>query len=144
MMFNSEKAVEIINEQTPIDPMVVGRVKKALAGKGVVLDQSEELDDYLVFQGKEAITFSDGRTIIIHTNASASGFYEELIHYGQIKSGRAIEGNKENNLLMEIEAQERLLKYRKAYRITHFETEVLTNNLNHYRKQLQELKNGGS
>ena len=72
-------------------------------------------------------------------NVSASGFYEELIHYGQLKSGRAVEGNAENQLLMEIEAQERLIKYQKAYKITDYEVEILKDNLNDYNIKLENL-----
>ena len=67
----------------------------------------------------------------------------ELIHYGQIKSKRAIIGDVENMLLMEIEAQERLLAHQRAYKITLFEAEILTNNLQWYRMQLEELRKGG-
>jgi hypothetical protein len=52
-------------------------------------------------------------------------------------------GNKENMILMEIEAQEKLLRNQKAYRITQFEAEILTNNLNWYKIQLDDLKKGG-
>jgi hypothetical protein len=91
--------------------------------------------------GAEGMIFPDG-IIILHSKASASGFYEELIHYGQIKSGRAIEGNRENNLLMEIEAKERLLRHRKAYQITDYEVELLTESLDWYKIQLENLMKG--
>jgi hypothetical protein len=81
--------------------------------------------------------------ILIHTRVSASGFFEELIHYGQVKSERAIFGDEENMLLMEIEAQEKLLRNQKAYGITQFEAEILTNNLNWYKIQLENLRKGG-
>ena len=81
--------------------------------------------------------------MVMHTRVSASGFFEELIHYGQVKGGRAIFGNEENMLSMEIEAQERLLENRRAYKITPFEVETLTNNLNWYKIQLENLRKGG-
>ena len=137
-MFISEKAAEIMNNQQPMDTIVVKRVKKVLAEKGVVLEQSAELDKWLISKGAEAITFSNG-DIIMHTNVSASGFYEELIHYGQLKNGRAILENEKNNLLLEIEAKERLLKYQKAYKITDYEIEVLTNVLNNYKMRLENI-----
>ena len=107
-----------------------------------MLGQSESMDKYLVSQGNEAATFSDG-TIVLHTSISASGFFEELIHYGQIKNGRAIIGDDENNLLLEIEAKERLIKYQKAYKITDYEIEVLTEALGEYTIKLKNLKKGG-
>ena len=143
VMLNSEKAQAIIEKQKPMNKSVVNRVKEAFAKKGVIVDQSEELDKYLISQGKEAITFSN-ETIIMHTKVSASGFYEELIHYGQIKSGQTVEGDKENQLIMEIEAQKRLIKYQKSYKITDYEVEILQNNLNDYNKKLKNLKKGGN
>ena len=141
-MFNSERAAEIINKQNPMDTAVINRVKNNLAKKGIVLDQSNDIDIYLISQGKEAATYSDG-TIIAHTKVSASGFYEELIHYGQIKSGRTIINSAENNILMEIEAKQRLIKYQKAYKITDYEIDVLKETLNDYIIELENLKKGG-
>jgi hypothetical protein len=141
-MFNSEKAVEIINKQNPMDTAVIERVKYNLAEKGIILDQSKDIDNYLISQGKEAATYSDG-TIIAHTKVSASGFYEELIHYGQIKSGRTVINDESNNYLMEIEAKERLIKYQKAYKIADYEIDILKEVLNEYTIKLENLKRGG-
>jgi len=46
-------------------------------------------------------------------------------------------------LLMEIEAQERLLMHQEAYKITPFEAELLTQNLMWYKIQLEKLMKGG-
>jgi hypothetical protein len=78
-MLHSEKAKLIINKQAPIDLAIIKRVKEAFAKKGGILEQSVHIDNYLISQGKEAATYSDG-SIIMHTKVSASGFYEELIH----------------------------------------------------------------
>ena len=93
---------------------------------------------YVIFTGKEAAVFSD-TLIAMHTKVSASGFFEELIHLGQVKSGRTIQGNDINNILMEIEAQERLIKYQKAYKITDYEVGVLQQNLENYKIILKNL-----
>ena len=71
-----------------------------------------------------------------------SRVYEELIHYGQINSGRAIPGNRINNLLLEIEAKERLINNRRAYNITDFEIDVLSDVLSAYRLELNSLTGG--
>jgi len=142
IMLISEKAREIIEKQEPISKEIIKRVKKALEQKGVALEQSDEMDKWLISKGAEAVTFSNG-TIILHTKASASGLFEELIHYGQIKNGRAIAGNDENNLLMEIEAKERLIKYRNAYKITDYEIEVLKNILDDYKALLENIEREG-
>ena len=138
-MLNSEKSKDIIAKQPPMDIAIVNKVKEALLRKGVVLDQSEEIDEYLIDSGNEAATYSDG-TIIMHSKVSASGFFEELIHYGQLLNGKVIFGNRENTLLLEIEAQERLIKHQKAYGISDFETEVLKGNLEKYKNGLKELR----
>ena len=139
MMLNSEKAVEIINNQQPMDEKVVNRVKTALLKKGDVLDQSPELDKMLINYGKEAVTYSEG-TIIMHTKVSASGFFEELIHYGQIKSGRAKENDIKNYYQLEIEAKEKLIKHKKAYKINEYEVDILTDILNKYRIELKNYQ----
>ena len=141
--FATEKSEEIIRNQKPMDTKTISRVKNALSKKGIVLEQSADFDKYLIRSGKEAVIFSDGM-IVMHTKVSASGFYEELIHYGQIKNGRAIYGDEKNMLLMEIEAKERLIRYQKAYKITDYEVDVLQNTLNSYKIQLEELSRGGA
>ena len=55
---NSEKTREIIAKQKPIDRATVERVRKSLADKGYVLEQSAEWDRYLESTGKEAMTIS--------------------------------------------------------------------------------------
>ena len=142
MILNSEKTVEIINTQKPVEKVVFRRVKEALAQKGVHVHQSDETDKWLVSKGAEAVTFSDG-TIVMHTKVSASGFFEELIHYGQIRNGRVVAGDIENNILMEIEAKERLIRYRKAYGITNYEVEVLTDGLDYYKIELNKVRKAG-
>ena len=138
MSFYSEKTREMILNQRPIDAAIVNRVKQNLTKKGVVLEQSNDWDNYLISQGCEGITFSDG-TMIMHTRVSASGFYEELIHYGQIKSGRVLYGDQRSMLLMEIEAKERLIINRNAYKITDYEIELLTSVLKSYKIDLENL-----
>jgi len=142
VFLSSEKAHEIISKQKPIDKKTVDRVKAALARKGTVLEQSLEWDEHLIRNFAEAVTYSDG-TIIMHTKVSASGFFEELIHYGQVKSGRAIFGNHQNNLEMEIEAKDKLLRNQRAYGITDFEVELLTSTLQKYKIELETLRKGG-
>ena len=137
-VMKSEKYAEIINKQKQMDKEIIERTRRSLANKGVVLYQSVDIDRMLMSRGAEALTFSDG-TIVMHTKVSASGFYEELIHYGQIKANRTIEDDKRNNLLLEIEAKERLIKYRQAYQITDYEVEILTEVLKKYKIDLEAL-----
>ena len=142
MLLNSEKAAEIIAKQKPMDPKVIERVKTSLEKQGGIIVQSEEIDSYLVRSGREASTFTDGM-IWMHTEVSASGFYEELIHYGQIKSGRVDFDSVKSIIQMEIEAKERLIRNQRAYGITDYEVTVLTEALESYKLQLEELREGG-
>ena len=142
-ILNSEKAAEIISNQQPIDRLAVERVKKALESKGVILAQSEDIDRNLISRGVEAVVLDPGDTIFMHTNVSASGFFEELIHYGQIKSKRFTMNSPIDVTMMEIEAQERLIKYKKSYKIPEYEIAVLTENLRYYKIRLRKLLEGG-
>ena len=90
-----------------------------------MLEQSREWDMFLEAHGAEAITFSDG-SMAMHTRVSASGFFEELIHLGQIWQGRSNPTDVRVTLLLEIEAQERLLKHSEAYGLSIIEVQVLT------------------
>ena len=87
MLFNSEKAAGIIAKQEPMDPKVIARVKASLEKQGGIIIQSEEIDRYLVSSGKEASTFTDGM-MWMHTEVSASGFYEELIQLENLRKVR--------------------------------------------------------
>ena len=143
IMFDSKKAAKILDKQQPVSQDIITRVKNKLAEKAVILDQSEEWDRFLMQRGAEAVTLAPGDVIIMHTKVSASGFYEELIHYGQLKRGTVNTESKRDIIQKEIEAQEKLIKYQKAYKITDYEIEVLKNNLEHYRIKLEIIINGG-
>ena len=69
-MLKSEKATEIINKQKPMNKDIIAKVKKTLAKKGIILEQSPEIDKWLISKGAEAVTLSDG-TMLMHTNVSA-------------------------------------------------------------------------
>ena len=141
--FSSEKVAEIIAKQKPMDVEIIERVRDNLEKKGIPLVQSEEMDRYLLSRGSEGVTFYGEPVIGLHTNASASGFFEELIHLGQILDGRAKENDMENKLMLEIEAKQRLLKNRLAYGLTDFEVEVTTQSLNNYLRQLEDFRKAG-
>jgi len=148
-LLQSSKSEEIINRQTPVDPKTLERIKKALKAAGVSLEQTEENDMYLNSRGAEGIVFYTGDhppLIVLHTRASASGLFEELIHYGQIINGRMV-GVDFDDLLeleirkeeLEIEAKEQLIRNARIYRISEYEIEVLTETVTHSRMRLNEM-----
>ena len=140
---SSEKSAEIIARQKPMRVEVIERVRANLENKGISLVQSEEINGFLLSRGSEGVTFYGEPVICLHTNASASGFFEELIHLGQILDGRVKENDDENRLLLEIEAKQRLLMNRRAYGITDFEVEVITKSLNGTLAELDNFRKAG-
>jgi len=122
----------------------LNRVKNALLNKDVIIEQSSEIDRWLISKGVEAVTFSDGKTIALHTRVSASGLFEELIHYGQIKNRNVENCDDINVLILEIEAKEKLIKFKNAYKITEYEIINLTETLELYKIELSKIINGGS
>jgi hypothetical protein len=142
-MLYSQKTKDIISKQKPISIKIVKQVKDNLSKKGVVLEQSEEIDKILILHGKEAVVYAPGNTILMHTKVSASGFYEELIHYGQFKRGGFDISSPKDILELEIETQEKLIKFRKAYKIPDEEIQILTENLDWYKMKLEEFEKGG-
>ena len=104
------------------------------------IEQNDEIDTYLERTGREATILSSG-DIMMHSKVSASGLFEELIHWGQIKKyGTNI--SKVQNCLCEIEAKEKLLQNAKAYGITDYEIRIIKESLLFYKKQLEILKGG--
>ena len=78
-------------------------------------------------------------TILIRSDASNSAIFEELIHATQYKQGRN-DGSPEVCLLMEIEAQDKLIKYQKAYGLSDLENEQTKRALDGYIKELDEYR----
>lgn len=142
MLFFSEKTKEILSKQKPVNKEVLNRVKESFKKIGYSIEQNEEIDAYLERTGREATILSSG-DIMMHSKVSASGLFEELIHWGQIrKYGTNI--SKIQNCLCEIEAKEKLLQNAKAYGITEYEIEVTKESLLFYKKQLEILKGGSN
>ena len=124
------------------------RVKRALEIKGVKVIQDADGDAYLKAMGAEAMTLSDGSAIIFQSGRvpSASAFFEEIIHTTQIrKSGMITSVGEEKGYLeylnREIEANEKLLKYADAYRLTEKDIESVKENLKYYYRLKEGKKN---
>lgn len=122
------------SERVPIDPAKFERMKKQFERQGGVILQSPEVTARLEKNQAEASNI--GPEIIMHReNPTTSAVFEEFIHSTQARTGRAT-GN--NWLEMEIEAQEKLIKYRKAYGIPNNETRQTIKALREYRRGLSE------
>lgn len=110
---------------------IIKRFKKL----GGTIQMSEETDKYLDSKFAEAITY-DAHTILLRQKPSRASVFEELIHSAQYGTGKN-DGSYISRLKCEIEAQEKLLRYQKAYRLTKIEVEQTEKALNDYKNELK-------
>jgi hypothetical protein len=130
---------EILDNQPPVDPELLSTVKRRLALQGVNIDQSEDWNRYLERRGLEALVFSK-ELIVMHTKVSTSGMYEELIHLAQLRKAGDEVYDYTRNLAMEIAAKEKILRNKKAYKISDYEVDFLTESINDYKIRLWEAE----
>ena len=136
-----------VEDIPPMDEKRFTTMKKSLEKKGVAVIQDSDGDAYLNAMGAEAITLSDGTAVIFQSGRipSASAMFEETIHVSQIKEKGIVKsfGNSEGKieyLSREIEANEKLLKYQKAYGLTEKDVESIQENLDGYYEEMKEVK----
>lgn len=101
---------------------------------------NDATDAYLKSKKAEAITY-DEKTILLKQKPGRAAVFEELIHATQYRQGKN-DGSYYKRLLCEIEAQEKLIKYQKAYKLTHAEVKQTEKALKSYRKELEHLLKG--
>ncbi|WP_412847874.1 hypothetical protein [Brevibacillus sp. 179-C9.3 HS] len=123
-----------------MDPAKFDRMKKAFEKQGGIIDQSEEAIRYLNYRGAEAVTWNE-KTIQLRQNPTTSAVFEEFIHTAQYRTGKIPDQTRRTVLTVEIEAAEKLIKYRKAYGIANIETRDTINRLRDLRQQFDELGN---
>ena len=110
---------------------IIKRFKKL----GGTIQMSEETDKYLDSKLAEAITY-DAHTILLRQKPSRASVFEDLIHSAQYGTGKN-DGSYISRLKCEIEAQEKLLRYQKAYGLTKIEVEQTEKALNDYKNELK-------
>lgn len=131
-------------DNTSVEPMPkkqLQKIVKAFKRKGGIIQMDEATDAYLEYKKAEAITYND-KTILLRRNPGRAAVFEELIHATQYRNGKN-DGSAESILICEIEAQEKLLKYQKAYKLTEDEIQQTEKALKYYRNKLKKLKGGG-
>jgi hypothetical protein len=133
----------------PMDTNRFNIMKKGLEKNGIAVIQDSDGDDYLKGMGAEAITLSDGSAVIFQSGRvpSASAAFEEIIHTTQIRTNGMVDLTIESQSAIEyckreIEANEKLLKYKKAYGLTPEDIESVSENLEKYYKLLEKVKSG--
>ncbi|GAB1529580.1 hypothetical protein YSY22_10020 [Brevibacillus formosus] len=125
---------------SPMDPVKFDRMKKAFEKQGGIIDQSEEAIRYLDYRGAEAVTWNE-KTIQLRQNPTTSAVFEEFIHTAQYRAGKIPDQTPRTVLTVEIEAAEKLIKYRKGYGIPNIETRDTIKRLRDLRQQFDELGN---
>ncbi|NMO94991.1 WXG100 family type VII secretion target [Paenibacillus lemnae] len=122
------------SERVAIDSVKFDRMKAQFEWQGGIIMQGPEVTARLDKYQAEASNI--GPDIIMHReNPTTSAVFEEFIHSTQNRTGRA---TGDNWLQMEIEAQEKLIRYRKAYGIPNNETRQTIQALRDYRILLSE------
>ena len=137
-MFRRKKEGKI----EPMPKKQFQRIVKRFKEQGGIFQFNEETDSYLESRNAEAITY-DAKTILIRQNPGRASVYEELIHTAQYRLGRN-DGSYPSRLRCEIEAQEKMLRNAKAYKLTEPEIMQTQKALVAYQNELEAYyKNGG-
>ena len=125
----------------PMPKKQLNRIVKNFNNKYGKIYIDDKTDAYLKSKKVEGITYG-ADTIILRKHTGRAAVFEELIHSTQYRKGEN-DGSYKSRLQCEIEAQKKLLKYQKAYKLTQAEIELTKYNLANYEKQLSELLKGG-
>ena len=131
VMYRKKKAEGYIE---PMPKKQLLRIEKAFKQNGGIIQRNKETDMYLASREAEGITLN-AKTILLMQNPSRASVFEELIHSHQYKVGEN-DGSIISRLKCEIAAQEKLLKYAKAYRLTEPEIIQTEKALKNYREEL--------
>lgn len=115
-MYRKKKKPDYIE---PMPKEQLKRIIKAFKRQGGLIVISDDIDKRLESMQAEGSTF-DATTILLHSKPSRSAVFEKLIHATQYRLGKN-DGTELSRILNEIEAQKKLIKYKKAYKITDIE-----------------------
>lgn len=133
-----------VDDIPSMDETKFNKIKSGLEKNGIAVIQDADGDAYLKHMNAEAMTLSDGSAVIFQSGRvpSASAVFEEMIHTSQIKKNGMIESTGDikayvEYLNREIEANEKLLKYKKAYGLTKEDIESVEENLAKYYEDLK-------
>ena len=117
------------------------KIEKSFKRQGRTIQRSDEIDKYLESKNAEAITYNQS-IILLKKNPGRASVFEELIHATQYKNGEN-DGSYESRLKCEIAAQKKLIRNRKAYKLTQNEVKQTEQALIAYEDELNKFKQGG-
>lgn len=143
---NTKKAVstkitqggEVLN---PMSEIEYNRIRKALEAHGIEVFAAFEGDDlrYMMFLGAEG-TYSNGRITHVGKIPSRGTFFEEIIHMAQSrKYGELLSTDQLELCAREIEANRKLLKHKKAYRLDALDVADIERNLNDWEQRFMNI-----
>lgn len=135
-MYRKKKAQSI----EPMPKRQLQKIVKAFRKNGGIIQMNDITDAYLESKHAEAITYNE-KTILLRQRPGRAAVFEELIHATQFRKGEN-NGSYESRLLCEIEAQEKLLRFQKAYKLKAEEVKQTGNALKAYKKELANLRKG--
>ena len=124
----------------PMPKKQLHKIEKGFKRQGGTIQRNSEVDSYLQGKNAEAITY-DAHTILLKSNPGRASVFEELIHATQYKNGEN-DGSHISRLMCEISAQEKLLTYKKAYKLTEKEILQTKEALKYYKEELNKRKGG--
>lgn len=135
-MYRKKKAKTI----EPMPKKQLQKIVKSFRRNGGVIQMDDVTDAYLNSKHAEAITYNE-KTILLRKNPGRAAVFEELIHATQFRKGEN-DGSYESRLLCEIAAQEKLLQFQKAYKLTAEEVRQTEIALKSYQNELADWKKG--
>lgn len=124
----------------PMPKKQLQRIVKAFKRRGGLVQMNDKTDAYLEEKKVEGITYNE-KTVLLKQHTGRAAVFEEFIHTKQYKDGK-FDGTYKSRIICEIEAQEKLLKWQKAYKLTAAEVELTKANLAWYQKELENLLKG--
>lgn len=127
------------NKIEPMPKKQFRKIERAFKRMGGVILCNEEADDFLSQQQAEGATL-DGMTVLLVQNPGRAAVFEEMIHAAQYRRGEN-DGSQRSRILNEIEAQKKLLRNAKVYKLTQNEIEQTRRALASFEAELENLKN---
>ncbi len=124
----------------PMSKKQLQKIVKAFRKNGGIIQMNGMTDAYLAGKHAEAITYNE-KTILLKQKPGRAAVFEELIHATQFRKGEN-DGSYESRLLCEIAAQEKLLRYQKAYKLTQEEVKQTESALKAYQMELDTWRKG--
>lgn len=128
------------NNIEPMPKKQLRKIVKSFKKQGGIIQMNDTTDAYLKSKKAEAITY-DAKTILLMQKPGRAAVYEELIHATQYRQGKN-DGSYKQRLVCEIEAQKKLIKYQKSYKLTPAEVKQTEQALKNYKQELEEFLKG--